>query len=117
MDNYSFEEVKSLINKNLVTPEVLKNILNSTTRRLELYNDKDDLKILQYLSDSELVPIETKDEINKYLAVYNNYTINNVLQTKEAKEERKPSMIIIFSLIIALFVLIFLILFLGGNNG
>lgn len=117
MDNYSFEEVKSLINKNLVTPEVLKNILNSTTRRLELYDDKDDLKILQYLSDSELVPIETKEEINKYLAVYNNYTINTVEQTKEAKKERKPSIIIVFALIIALIILIFLVVFIGVNNG
>ena len=38
MDNYSLKEVKMLIEKNLVSPEVFKNILNSTTRRLELYH-------------------------------------------------------------------------------
>ena len=110
MDNYSLEEVKMLMNKNLVTPEVLNNILKSTTRRLELYNDKDDLAILQYLSNSELVPIEAKDEINKYLAIYSDYNIKSSENTKQSKEERKPSIIIIFTIIVFLIVLCVLLL-------
>ena len=110
MDNYSLEEVKMLMNKNLVTPEVLNNILKSTTRRLELYNDKDDLSILQYLSDSELVPAEAKEEINKYLAVYNDYNVKSNENIKQSKEERKPSIIIVFSLIVFLLVLCILML-------
>jgi hypothetical protein len=110
MDNYSLEEVKMLMNKNLVTPEVLNNILKSTTRRLELYNDKDDLAILQYLSKSNLVPDEAKEDINKYLAIYNDYNVkanDNVIQSKE---ERKPSVIIVFSIIVFLLVLCVLLL-------
>lgn len=105
MDNYSLEEVKMLMNKNLVTPEVLNNILKSTTRRLELYNDKDDLAILHYLSSSELVPEEAKEDINKYLAIYDNYSIKSNENVKQSQKERKPSIILIFTLIILLIVL------------
>ena len=111
MDNYSLEEVKMLMNKNLVTPEVLNNILKSTTRRLELYNDKDDLAILQYLSDSELVPVEAKEEINKYLAIYNDYSVKSSENIKQSKADRKPSVILVFSLIIFLIILCALVLF------
>ena len=114
MDNYSLEEVKMLMNKNLVTPEVLKNIFKSTTRRLELYNDKDDLAILQYLSDSELVPSEAKEEINKYLAIYNDYNVKSNENIKQSKEERKPSVILVFSLIVFLIVLCVLMLLYKG---
>ena len=110
MDNYSLEEVKMLMNKNLVTPDVLKNILKSTTRRLELYNDKDDLAILQYLSNSELVPKETKDEIDKYLAIYNDYNIKSNENIKQSKEDRKPSIILIFTVIVFLIVLCVLLI-------
>ncbi len=110
MDNYSLEEVKMLMNKNLVTPEVLNNILKSTTRRLELYNDKDDLGILQYLSDSELVPQEAKEEINKYLAVYNDYSVKSNDNIKQSKEERKSSVILVFALIVFLLILCILLL-------
>ena len=91
MDNYSYEEVKMLINKNLVTPEVLNNIFKSTTRRLELYNDKDDLKILQYLSNCAMIPYDTKDEINKYLALYDSYNVKTKENFETSKENRKGS--------------------------
>lgn len=111
MDNYSYDEVKMLINKNLVTPEVLNNILKSTTRRLELYKDKDDLKILQYLSDSELIPKDTKDEINKYLALYDSYDVQTKENTVTCKEKRKGSLLLAVALIIVLLALcIFLIM-------
>ncbi len=114
MDNYNLEEVKMLINKNLVTPEVLKNILKSTTRRLELYNDKDDLSILVYLSECELIPSDTKEEINKYLALYDSYKIKTDENTNESKEERKGSIILIFSLIVFLIIFCLLLLFYRG---
>ncbi len=104
MDNYSYEEVKMLINKNLVTPEVLNNILKSTTRRLELYKDKDDLKILQYLSNSELIPEDTKDEINKYLALYDSFDIQTKENTITSKKDRKGSLSFAFALIIVLLI-------------
>ena len=39
MDNYKLEEVKNIIEKNLLSPDVLKNILKSSTRRIETYGD------------------------------------------------------------------------------
>lgn len=105
MDNYSLKEVKMLMNNNLVTPDVLKNILNSTTRRLELYHDKDDLEILKYLSRSSLVPSDTKEEIDKYLALYDSYNVMTHESEKESIEQRKGGIILIFSLILFLLVL------------
>lgn len=105
MDNYSLIDVKTLIDKNLVTPEVLKNILNSTTRRLELYHDKDDLEILKYLSKNEVIPSEAKDEINKYLALYDSYNIKTHESEKESIKERKGGVTLVFTLIIILLVI------------
>lgn len=110
MDNYSLKEVKMLIEKNLVSPEVFKNILNSTTRRLELYNDDDDLKILQYLSSCEVVPSDTKEEINKYLALYDSYKIKSDDNVNISKDERKSGVIIVFSVIVFLIVLFLLLI-------
>lgn len=110
MDNYNLEEVKMLIDKNLVTPEVLKNILKSTTRRLELYDDQDDLSILKYLSDCELIPKEAKEEINKYLALYDSYNVNTIEGTKVSKEERKGSVIVITIAILLLMIILIVLL-------
>ena len=110
MDNYNLEEVKSLMDKNLITPDVLKNILKSTTRRLELYDDQDDLNILKYLSDSELVPKEAKEEINKYLALYDSYNVNTIEGSKVSKEERKSSVILITIVILLLIIVLIVLL-------
>ena len=110
MDNYNLDEVKKLINSNLVTPEVFNNILKSTTRRLELYDDKDDLNILLYLSQCELVPKETKEEIDKYLAVYDSYNVKTTENIKSNQEERKSSVRLIFSLIVFLIIFCLLLL-------
>ena len=108
MDNYSLEEVKMLINNNMVTPEIFNNIIKSTTRRIELYNDKDDWAILKYLSKCELVPSSAKEEINKYLTSYNEYNkMNNKKIRKNAPKRRKAVVII---LIIALLLIVFCIL-------
>ena len=110
MDNYDLDEVKMLVEKNLVTPEVLNNILKSTTRRLELYNDQDDLSILRYLSKCELIPEEAKDEINKYLALYNSYHVESSEEAKQTQEDRKGSMILVFTLIVFLIIFCLLLL-------
>lgn len=75
MDSYSLDEVKMLIDKDLLTNDVLKNILISSKRRLELYDDSESLNILRFLATNDLIPEEVKEEINKYIAEYNSSTI------------------------------------------
>lgn len=109
MDNYNLDDVKILIDKGLLTTDVLKNILKSTTRRIELYNDNDDVQILKYLSSHDSIPDETKEEINKYLSVYNEHEIDNV-------EDKKINykLIIIYSVLISLILLIGCFIIING---
>ena len=109
MDNYSLKEVKMLIDNNMVTPEIFNNIIKSTTRRIELYNDKDDWEILKYLSKCSLVPIEAQKEINKYLDSYDKYRANYNKKRKETSYQRKKSVLVILIIVI---LLIFLCIFL-----
>lgn len=114
MDNYNLDEVKSLLNKNLITPDVLNNILKSATRRVELYNDKDDIEILRYLSSSELIPSDTKEEINNYLALYEGFNINNVESVKSNEKDRRKNISLILVLVtILIAVLVFILVFRG----
>ena len=53
MDSYSLDEVKNIIDKNLMSPDVLKNILKSSTRRIEIYDDEEAVEILKYLSTNK----------------------------------------------------------------
>ena len=69
MDKYKLEEVIMLIKKNLLTPDVLENILKSTTRRIETYDDSEAVEILNYLSNYESIPKEIKEE-NKDLRYF-----------------------------------------------
>lgn len=105
MDNYSLEEVKSLIHNNLITKEVFDNILKSTTRRLELYNDKDDWEILKYLSQSSLVSDDSKEKIDKYLKSYNIYCKRSASTMKKNSKSRRLSIIITIALGIAIILL------------
>ena len=100
MDNYSFDEVKMLIDNNMISPEIFNNIIKSTAKRIELYNDKDDWKILKYLSQSKLIPKDAKKEIAKYLDSYDKYNALNQKRMKKQAGERKKS-IIIFLIIVA----------------
>ena len=104
MDSYSLEEVKMLIEKNMLTSDILKNILTSCTRRIELYDNSDSLDILKYLKDSSCVPEETKEELSKFLADYNNSKI--VEDTKEDIKEKISSwkIILLYSIVITLIV-------------
>ena len=99
MDNYSLEEVKMLINNNMVTPEIFNNIIKSTTRRIELYNDKDDWEILKYLSKSKLVPEKAQKEIDKYLDSYDKYNALNNKKIKENASSRRKSVITILIIV------------------
>ncbi len=102
MDNYSLEEVKNIIDKNLMTPDVLKNVLKSSTRRVETYQDSEAVSILNYLSSNNSIPDEIKDEINRYLAQYDNYNVQNTIENDEKSSERKNNIIILFLLIFVL---------------
>lgn len=108
MDKYTMEEVKMLIEENLLSPEVLENILKSSTKRIENYDDNEALKILNYLSNHESVPNETKDEINKYLAQYNSYHVETVEKSKN-NDKRKNTIILLFIFIFILIVLMLLL--------
>lgn len=70
MDSYKLEEVKMLIEKNMLTSDILKNILTSSTRRIELYDNSESVDILKFLSKEDCVPDETKEEIKKFLSEY-----------------------------------------------
>ena len=102
MDYYKLEEVKNIIDKNLLSPEVLKTILKSSTRRVETYGDDEAISILKYLSNHESIPDETKEEINKYLAQYENYNIENI---EKEKSTNKNFITILLITIIALIII------------
>ena len=104
MDNYKLEEVKKIIEENLLSSDVMKNILKSSTRRIENYDDHEAVEILSYLSNNDAVPSDTKEEINKYLAEYNNYHINAVEKEKELNKIGNNRVVIIYILIIILII-------------
>ena len=110
MDNYKLEEVKNIIDKNLLTPDVLKNVLKSATRRIEIYGDESAIEILKYLSTNNVIPSETKEEINKYLAQCDNYNIENKIKDKEETRNKKINIIIISlsAIVISLILIIIL---------
>ncbi len=110
MDNYKMEDIEKLIENNLLTPDILKNILKSTTRRIENYDDKDAVKILKYLSSHEVVPEEIKEEINKYLSEYNTYKIDSVENSENKGKESKIKIIVLYSLILVLLVILLFLL-------
>ena len=108
MDNYRLEEVKNLLKKNLMTPEVMKNILKSSTRRIEAYNDDEAVEILKYLSLNESIPDNTKEEINKYLAQYEKHVIEDIDKENEKKSSKTT---FIAFMIIAIIILLILLIF------
>ena len=98
MDNYRLEEVKTIIDKNLLSPEVLENILKNSTKRIELYNDYEAVKILRYLIDEEIIPEGTKGDIEKYLVKYDNFIADG--SKKEEKDKNKTTRIVILYTIV-----------------
>ena len=114
MDNYSLEEVKMLINENKVSIAVFKNILKSATRRLELYNDKDDWEILKYLSENKVVPEKIKKEINRYLDDYNKFNSENNDRIKGNIEKRTKTVITMLIIAIILIIICMFLIFKRG---
>ena len=111
MDNYKLDEVKKIIDEGLLSSDVLENILKNTTRRIENIDDRDALEILKYLSESDVVPIETKTKIDKYLAQYNTYYVEKKdLEDKEEKNNFNKIAIINLLVLVMIFV-VFLLLF------
>ena len=102
MDSYKLDEVKILFDKNLLTTDILKRILESSKRRIELYDDEESIEILKYLNTLDIIPEDIQDEINKYLADYNASIIDN--KEKEEIESKVINwrIVLIYSLIISL---------------
>ena len=113
MDNYKLEEVKNIIDNNLLTPEVLENILKSTTRRIETYDDNEALDILNYLSKCDTIPDETKEHISKYLAEYDTFKIESNVQLEEKKIGFNKVMFVYILVIVALILVIAVFYFYG----
>ncbi len=88
MDDYRLEEVKTIIENNLLTPEVLENILKNSTKRIELYSDIEAVEILKYLKDNEVVPIKTREDLDKYLINYEEYNKESLNSNVEKKNIR-----------------------------
>lgn len=94
MDNYSLEDVKSIVQKNLLTKDVLKKILVSTSRRIDIYNDYSEIDILRYLKDLDIIDKELKEEIDKYIYKCENYVIEN-----KHKEKKRETILVFISLL------------------
>ena len=102
MDSYKLDEVKMLFDKNLLTTDILKRILESSKRRIELYDDEESIEILKYLNTLDIIPEDIQDEINKYLADYNASIIDNKEKEKIESKVINWRVVFIYSLIISL---------------
>ena len=103
MDDYRLEEVKTIIENNLLTPEVLENILKNSTKRIELYNDIEAVEILKYLKSDVTVTIKTKEDIDNYLINYKEYneeSSNNNVEKKNIRIMILYLIILILSIVL-----------------
>lgn len=103
MDDYRLEEVKTIVENNLLTPEVLENILKNSTKRIELYNDIEAVEILKYLKSDVTVPIKTKEDIDNYLINYKKYngeSLNNNVEKKNIRIMILYLIILILSIVL-----------------
>ena len=105
MDSYKLDEVKMLFDKNLLTTDILKRILESSKRRIELYDDEESIEILKYLNTLDIIPEDIQDEINKYLADYNASIIDNKEKEKIESKVINWRIVFIYSLIISLVII------------
>ncbi len=115
MDNYKLVEVINIIDNNLLTPEVLENILKSATRRIETYDDAEALNILNYLAKSDTIPDETREHISKYLAEYDTFKIESNVKLEEKKIGFNKVMFVYILVIIALIIVIAVFYFYGSE--
>lgn len=103
MDNYSLEDVKKIDEKGLLNKKVLKRIIISVVRRIEIYNDYSEIKILKYLRKSNEVDQELKREIDEYIYKFEGHVIEN-------KDNKDSKTILIITLILMIAVTLFIIL-------
>ena len=111
MDNYSLEDVKKLIDNNLLNGEILENILKTSTRRIENKNDNSAIEILRFLSLEKSIPKETKNQIEKYLSEYESYIIKD--NEKKENGNNIVKLTLMYSLIIAIVILILILIIRG----
>ena len=83
MDTYEFDEVKDIIENRRLTTEILNSILESTTRKIDLFDDVESRKILAFLKESNDVPVKVKVYIDDFLKKY-----KNSLNEEDEKENR-----------------------------
>ena len=114
MDNYKLSEVENIINNNLLSPSVLENILKSCTRRVDTYEDTEALDILRFLSKNEIIPLDTREHINKYLAEYDTCKIENSVKLQE-KRVGFNKIMFIYIIIIILLLITVIILYINGR--
>ena len=107
MDSFTIEEVKNLVKSNLISENILNNILDSTIRKIELYNDDDSIEILKYLKEIEIVPISFKKEIELFLSKHEKRT--EYLEQLEDESNNKQYVIYIVTGIISIITGIFIL--------
>ncbi len=87
MDNYTVNEVEKIIQENLLTNDVLTSIIESSIRRIEIFNDKEGIEILNFLKNDKKISLNIKNDIDKFLNNYQNNLsyISDSYSTSESK--------------------------------
>ena len=87
--------VKDIIENRRLTTEILNSILESTTRKIDLFDDVESRKILTFLKESNDVPVKVKVYIDDFLKKY-----KNSFNEEEEKENKfYPYMYVILGLL------------------
>lgn len=108
MDNYTLNDIKNLLENNMLDSEMLKHIFENTTRRIDLYDDNESIEILKLLSNEDAIPEGTKKEINKYLDKYFEFRENELKQNEE-KIEKVDSKIVAIYVVLSVIIIALLI--------
>lgn len=103
MDNYSLEDVIKIDKNGLLTPKVLKKIILSVVRRVEIYGDYTEVEILRYLKTSNSVEEDLIKEIDDYIYKFEGHII------EEEKVDKRRVIFLTLPLILIV-VLIYLLL-------
>lgn len=109
MDNYTMDDVKTLIDSNMLSPEVLHLIFESTTRKLNTYKDDNSLDILNYLEKSSDIPLEIRNEIRNFLSTYNDSDLIENTLTEKSESKISAFYIVIGILTLLLGIVIFFV--------
>lgn len=105
MDDYSLNEVKDIIKDDNLSADILRSILDNTTRRIEIYNDDESIEILKYILENAEISEEVKVEINKYLDL-----VSSVSSETKEEEKKDSNLFLIFMLLmLVIFIVVFLL--------